>query len=110
MSSGTCSPVFLSFTTIRKGLYEMGLIIEICLHLADKYPKFKDKSNQIFGGDEKHNEVREVVKSESVDSLNDQRLDASTLSFSVMVGSSEHLVRCQLTSLFTIVSYYFTNV
>ncbi|KAK1356479.1 hypothetical protein POM88_049735 [Heracleum sosnowskyi] len=58
---------------------------------SEKYPKFKDKSNQIFGGDEKHNEVRKVVKSEPMDSLNDERLDASALSFSVMVGSSEHL-------------------
>lgn len=85
----------------------MGLIIYICLHLAEKYPKFKDKSNQIFGGDKKHNEVRKVVKSEPVDSLNDKRLDASALSFSVMVGSSEYLVRRQQTSSFTIVSQYF---
>lgn len=52
-------------------------------------------SNQILGGDENNNEVRKVVKTEPVDSLIDEPLDSSALSFTVIVGSSEHLVSRQ---------------
>ncbi|WOG87068.1 hypothetical protein DCAR_0206288 [Daucus carota subsp. sativus] len=59
---------------------------------VEKYPKFKERSDQIIGGDEKSNEIHKAVKAEPVDSYNDERLDASALTFTVMVGSKELLV------------------
>ncbi|KAL1827129.1 hypothetical protein ACET3Z_005541 [Daucus carota] len=58
---------------------------------VEKYPKFKERSDQIIGGDEKSNEIHKAVKAEPVDSYNDERLDASALTFTVMVGSKELL-------------------
>ncbi|KAL8088940.1 hypothetical protein AgCh_038638 [Apium graveolens] len=75
----------------KEELIEFGKSSSYVFMSSENYLKFKDRSNQISGWDEKNNEVRKVVKTEPVDSLNDERLNASALSFSVTVGSSEHL-------------------
>ena len=103
------SCLFIYYSRFKECSTEQTFLFKCACILVEKYPKFKERSDQIIGGDEKSNEIHKAVKAEPVDSYNDERLDASALTFTVMVGSKELLVRCYNTSLFTAVSQYFTS-